>query len=71
MRKAMSFSDRQIFVQNLATSRNLAVECTSYEPTGSLLLYRCLELQKAIDAVAGELIGDSAYFPVKDYPARA
>ena len=68
MRKAMSFGDRQIFVQHMAIVRNLSVECERYEPTDSPLLHRCRELQAAIDAVAGELIGDATYFQVKDYP---
>jgi hypothetical protein len=71
-RTAMSFSDRQIFVQHLATVRNLSVEYASYERTDSPLFLRCQELQHAIDFVAGELIGDASYFIVKEYPpARA
>ena len=71
MRKTMSFSDRQIFIQHMAIVRNLSVELASLEPTASPLLERCGELQHAIDAMAGELIGDASYFQVKDYPVRA
>jgi ribosomal protein L17 len=71
MRKTMSFSDRQIFIQHLAIVRNLSVELASYEPIDSPLLQRCRELQSVIDAMAGEMIGDAGYFQVKDYPARA
>jgi len=42
---AMSFSDRQYFVDELATVRNLASECGKGEhPTGSPLQDRCFAL---------------------------
>ena len=70
MSRPMSFSDRQIFIQTLAACRNLSVECEKGERDGSLR-DRCEELQHAIDKVAGELVGDEAYFHVQDYPQRA
>lgn len=68
MRKAMSFSDRQILIQHMAVVRNLTVELGSYEKEPSPLLQRCEEMQHAVDLLAGELIGDASYFILKEHP---
>lgn len=71
MVRPMSFSDRQQFVQALAVCRNLSVACGRGEYREALLRTRCEELIRAIDGVAGELVGDASYFKVIDMQSRA
>lgn len=68
MPRPMSFSDRQHFIQSLAECRNLSVACGQGEYRESLLRTRCEELIKAIDHVAGELVGDASYLRIKELP---
>ena len=67
----MSFSDRHYFIQALAECRNLSVACATGERHDSDLRKKCEKLYLAIDEVVGELVGDSSYLRVKDYPSRA
>lgn len=69
MTRPMSFSERQHFIQCLAETRNLAIACGMGERTDSELRARCKDLLGAIDAVVGEIVGDSGYLHVKDHPA--
>ena len=71
MQRPMSFSDRQLFVQELAIVRNLSFACIDGEREDSALGGRCQELVAAIDNLMGELVGDMAYFHVEDFPQRA
>lgn len=64
--RPMSFSDRQYFIQSLAVARNLSVECSNGEREGSELHQRCREMNTAIDAVVGELVGDASYLHLKE-----
>ncbi|MFT3986287.1 hypothetical protein [Aestuariivirga sp.] len=62
----MSFSDRQYFVDGLATVRNLASECGRGEhPKGSPLQDRCFALITAVDGVMAELLGDHSFSNVR------
>lgn len=69
--RPMSFSDRQYFIQCLAEARNLSVACAEGERYDTDLRKRCEKLGLAIDELMGELVGDSAYLSIRDYPSRA
>jgi hypothetical protein len=71
MSRPFSFSDRQHFVQCLAVVRNLSVACARGENPESELRKRCDMLVSSVDDVMGELVGDAAYFHIKDTPNRA
>jgi hypothetical protein len=66
--RPMSFSDRQLFIQSLAESRNLATACRAGERDESELGRKCQKLTLAIDEVVGELVGDEAY--LRDHSKR-
>jgi hypothetical protein len=67
----MSFSDRQYFLRSLAESRNLSVACAAGEHHNSDLRKTCEALCLAIDEVVGQLVGDSSYLRVREWPGRA
>jgi hypothetical protein len=71
MSRPFSFSDRQHFVQCLAVVRNLSVACARGEKPESELRKRCDMLVSSVDEVMGELVGDAAYFHIKDTPNLA
>jgi hypothetical protein len=66
----MSFSDRQYFIQSLAQTRNLAVECERGESHDSNLRKTCEALSLAIDRVVGQLVGDESFLHIKDEEQR-
>jgi|GEM_PF-2257296 len=62
----MSFSDRQYFVDERATVRNLASECgKGKHPKGSPLQDRCIALITAVDGLMAELLGDHSFSNVR------
>lgn len=63
--------DRQYFIQSLAVCRNLSVACATLEQHDSDLRKKCEKLYLAIDEVVGELVGDSSYLRVREWPSRA
>lgn len=69
--RPMSFSDRQFYIQLLAQTRNLTIECERGEAHASDLRRRCEVLCQAIDGVVGELVGDASYLHVQDVQQRA
>lgn len=66
MARIMSFSERQLFVQSLATTRNLAVTCGRGEDRDSPLKEHCRKLILAIDDVSREIVGDNYYPNLRD-----
>ncbi len=71
MPRPMSFSDRQYFVQTLAECRNLSIACETAQSHDTELRRRCEGLIAAVDSVAGELVGDDAYFKVVEVHPKA
>lgn len=69
--RPMSFSDRQFYLQLLAQTRNLTIECERGEGHTSELRKRCETLCTSIDGVVGELVGDASYLHVEDVQQRA
>jgi hypothetical protein len=69
--RPMPFSDRQYILQSLAECRNLSVACATGERFDSELRKTCEKLYLAIDEVVGELVGDSSYLRVREWPGRA
>lgn len=69
--RPMSFSDRQYFLQSLAQTRNLAVECERGERHDSDLRRTCEGLCLSIDRVVGQLVGDESYLRVTEVQQRA
>lgn len=69
--RPMSFSDRQFYLQLLAQTRNITVECEHGERFDSDLRKRCEALCTAIDGVVGELVGDATYLQLREVQQRA